>query len=248
MIIYKRLPGLALLFSGLLVSGFCQAQTIRPETITNVNLSNTDTNRVMCVNGLMNDVFFSTDKIGEVPLVGKQGFIKFPILKKGKDMQYVSKRAEFHFICDGLAYTLLGSPEALPAQVIYLGDSLNKGYQANIELMGGMPVERQGIYLAVSALKDELPEQFRVTKADKLVWNNTLINHADIALVRTIKVDGIGLRLKEYRVKSYRAQYLDERRFVKKALSTSILQVTVEPLAVKAGQMARIFIVETATN
>ncbi|MFT5162082.1 MAG: conjugal transfer pilus assembly protein TraK [Alteromonadaceae bacterium] len=224
------------------------AQTVRPEVVASVSLSNTDANRVVCVNGDMNDVFFSTDKIQQVPLVGKHGFIKFPILKKGQAMQYVSKRAEFHFICDGLAYTLLASPEDVPAQVIYLGDSLDKRYQANVKLMGDMPIERQGIYLSMSALKDDLPANFRVTPTAKLVWDRQLIKDADIALVRTIKVDGIGLRLKEYLIKSYRNQYLDERRFVQKALSTSMLQVTVEPLSVKAGQMARVFIVEAATN
>ncbi len=239
---------IALLVLTLLVLTPVRAQTVKPEVVTPVSLSNTDTNRVVCVNGMMNDVFFSNDKIIEVPLAGKNGFVKFPILKKGEVMTYVTKRAEFHFICDGQTYTLLGTPEALPAQVIYLGDDQHKQVKANIALMGDMPQERQGIFLAVSALTDDLPAQFRVNKVDALAWQRTLIKDADIALVRTIKVDGMGLRLKEYLLKSYREQYLDERRFVKKALSSSILQVTVSPLSVGPGQMARVFIVERAVN
>lgn len=224
------------------------SNTVRPEITGHVELSNTDTNRVVCVNGVMNDVFFSTDKIAEVPLNGKHGFIKFPILKKGDEMKYVKKRAEFHFICDGLAYTILGTPKAVAAQIIYLGATATKGSQENIKLMGAMPRESQGIYMTVSALKNELPNKFRIIKQNKLDWQRQLIAGADIALVRTIKVDGIGLRLKEYLLKSYREQYLDERRFVKSAFSDSILQVSVEPLAVTEGQMARIFIVEASTN
>ncbi len=223
------------------------AKTVQPDIVTNVQLSNSDANRVVCVNGEMNDVFFSTDKIQEVPLAGKYGFIKFPIMKKGADLSYVIKRSEFHFICNGQAYTIMATPESIPAQVIYLGDDVIASAKANIELMGSMPREKQSLYLTNKALKNELTENFKV-KTSEINWKSGVITGAEISLIRTIKVDGIGLKLKEFLVRSNQKQYLDEKRFVLPALSSSIRAVTVDPLAVEAGQMARVFIVEDATN
>lgn len=241
---------IALSFSTLItvLSGTATSKTIQPDIVTNVQLSNTDTNRIVCANGQMNDVFFSTDKLQEVPLSGKFGFIKFPILKKGNELSYVVKRSEFHFICDGQAYTLLATPDSIPAQVIYLGDSILSTAKENLELMGAMPREKQGVFLTVSALKNELPDNFRVSTEPVKNWQSNVITGADIALVRTIKVDGIGLRLKEFLVRSHQKQYLDEKRFVNPQISTSIRAVTVDPLAIESGQMARVFIIEEITN
>ena len=224
------------------------AKTIMPEEVTRIALSNTDTNRIVCSNGLMNDVFFSTDKIKEVPLNGRFGHIKFPVLKRGEELSYVNKKSEFHFICDGLAYTLIAEPQAITAQVIYLGDSRIDTANTNLNLMGHMPLEEQGIFLTVKALTNEVPDSFIVNKtsANEISWMDNIVENTSIALVRTIRVEGMGLRLKEYIVKSEQQQYLDERRFIQPALSRSISHVTLDPQHIEAGQSARLFIVERA--
>lgn len=242
---------LTLLFFLILESSrlnFALAKSISPESITTINLSNTDTNRIVCINGQMNDVFFSTDKIGEVPLVGKHGFIKFPIMKKGSKLSYVVKRSEFHFICDGEAYTIMVNPQPIASKVIYLGNSILSTAKENLALMGAMPREEQGIYLTLAALKNELPQNFKVAKEKNLIWKKNIIKGAEIALIRTVKVDGIGLKLKEFILTSKQDQLLDEKRFALSVLSTSARAITVDPIYVQKGHKARVFIVEEATN
>ncbi|MBQ4839838.1 TraK domain-containing protein [Pseudoalteromonas luteoviolacea] len=223
------------------------AKPVLPDVITQVKLSNSDTNRIVCANGEMNDVFYSSDKVQEVPLNGKYGFIKFPIMKRGSQLSYVTKRSEFHFICNGQAYTIIALPDDIPAQVIYLGSSLDSNVQKNLEMMGSMPKERQSIYLTLKALKNEIPPNFKVTAIEEN-WTSDLIKGAKIRLIRSIRVDGIGVRLKEYLIKSNQKQYLDEKRFIRPEISLGIRAITVDPLLVEKGQTARIFVIEDYTN
>lgn len=224
------------------------AKTIMPEEITHVTLSNTDANRVVCTNGLMNDVFFSTDKISKVPLNGRYGHIKFPVMKKGEELSYVNKKAEFHFICDGVAYTLIASPKQVTAKVIYLGDSRLDTANSNLNMMGHMPLEEQGIYLTTKTLTNDIPESFIVNqvKSNEMVWLDNVVKNTSIALVKSVRVEGIGLRLKEYVIKSNQTQYLDEKRFIKPQFSRSISHITVDPQHIEKGQTSRLFIVERA--
>lgn len=223
------------------------AKPVLPDVITQVSLSNSDTNRVVCANGEMNDVFYSSDKVQEVPLNGKYGFIKFPIMKRGSQLNYVTKRSEFHFICNGQAYTIIALPEDIPAQVIYLGSTLDSHVQKNLEMMGDMPKEQQSVYLTLKALKNEIPPNFKVIPVEES-WTPNLIKGAQIRLTRTIRVDGIGVRLKEYLIKSNQKQYLDEKRFIRPEISSGIRAITVDPLLVEKGQMARVFVIEEYTN
>jgi len=244
-------PNKILLLIGLLfvqLTSILSAETIMPEEVTRISLSNTDTNRVVCSNGLMNDVFFSTDKISEVPLNGRFGHIKFPVLKRGEELSYVTKSSEFHFICDGLAYTIIAEPKAITSKVIYLGDSRIDTANTNLTLMGHMPLEEQGIYVTVKALTNELPDSFVVEPVSSLDidWMSDVVDNTSIALVRQIRVEGLGIRLKEYVVKSSQSQYLDERLFIKPQLSRSISHITLDNQHVEPGQSARLFIVERA--
>ncbi len=229
-----------------LLAGQSVAQTVSPDTVTRVELSNTDSNRVVCVNGKMNDVFFSSDKIQEVPLNAKNGFIKFPILKIGNIYEYVTKRSEFHFVCNGETYTIVSEPSNTQPKIVYLGNKMREGVKKNVDLMSGMPLEKQGVMMLEKVYSNTVPASFsdEIIDDSQLEWNENLIESAGIALKRKVTARGVGLTLKEYVLVSDVKQYLDEKRFISKAISSSIFQITVTPKNVSAGERARVFVVE----
>ena len=103
--------------------------TVSPETVTAVEMSSTDVNRVVCSNGVVNDAFFSQEKGVTVTNNGSSAFVKFLIKRDGVNPDiYASGRAEFYIVCDGAVYTLMATPKKIGAQTIWLapGASLRK--------------------------------------------------------------------------------------------------------------------------
>ena len=76
------------------------AQKVSPEITTQVRLSNSDINRVICPVDIK-DVIYSEEKGLAVNLSGKNAFVKFLVVKKdGKEM-YSMTPSELYFVCDG---------------------------------------------------------------------------------------------------------------------------------------------------
>ena len=95
--------------------------TVRAESITAVEMSNRDVNRIVCSDGLINDAFFSEEKGIMVQNDGRNSFVKFLIKHDGINPDaYASHRAEFYVVCGGQVYTLMVTPKDIIGQTIRL--------------------------------------------------------------------------------------------------------------------------------
>ena len=118
------------------------AQKVLPEITTQVRLSNSDINRVICPVDIK-DAIYSEEKGLAVNLSGKNAYLKFLVVKKdGKEM-YSMTPSELYFVCDGAVYTMIAMPSRIPAQIIQLVPGKAGTARKNIESTGSCPSKRR---------------------------------------------------------------------------------------------------------
>ncbi len=233
--------------------------TVSPDITTPIRLSNTDVNRIVCVNGNMEDAIYSKEKGLKVAREGKNAFVKYLIqVSPAGNEKLVQKATEIHLVCNSDVYTIVATPEPGPPQTIYLAASAKNRAEKNISLMGAMPVEQKVLTLIQAAYKDDMPESFSVTRQtarvkadrnqqsteeDKQLWEEV-----DISLSRSVRVDGVGLALKEYSVIARKNVDLHESDFLRREFGQDIAGVTIDPPRLKEKERGRLFIVERVIN
>ncbi|MFP3338895.1 type-F conjugative transfer system secretin TraK, partial [Micrococcus sp. SIMBA_131] len=108
------------------------------------------------------------------------------------------------------------------------------------------PDEERAIFLTLAALRDDIPESFTVTDEPQDRW------HADktpskpgtkLSLRRSIRVEGMGLTLKEFLVKTQSGTTFEETDFLATQIDDSIFAVTMDPLRLEPGQIGRLFVI-----
>lgn len=228
------------------VGAAANAEVIKPEVVTPVEMSNRDVNRVVCTTGNINDVYYSQEKGVTVTNDGRNAYVKFLIKNDGIDESHVTIRNELYIVCNGDVYTMMVTPKDIPGKTYRLSSGLTNAMFDNVELLGPMAEEERALYLTLAVLKDDMPESFREVKQRQYSkdWRNDLIQGAVVSQERTVEVDGMGLFLTEYYVKADRALYLKESDFLQRYFGENIFAITVEPLSLKAGQTARVFVVQ----
>lgn len=220
------------------------ALTVSPETVTEVNFSNRDVNRVVCSNGNINDAFFSAEKGIQLTTSGSNAFVKFQIREDGYSSSYVTVRSEFYIVCDGTVYTLMVTPKEIPGQTVHLSSGTTKNIQKNIELLSPLPDEERAVMLTMKALEDNsIPESFTITPNANPSFVSSPIRGTDVALRRTIRVEGMGLKLSEYYIRANQKILFNETDFLSPAFGSNIFAVTVDPQQIAPGQTGRVFIV-----
>lgn len=228
------------------LSAFGHTQTVKPDVVTPVEMSNRDINRVTCIDGAINDAFFSQEKGIVVENNGSNSFIKFLIQDDGLNQEYVSARSEFYLVCAGEIYTLMVSPKNIPGQTIRLSTGAKNRIKENQELLSPLPDEERAIYLTMAALQDDIPDSFTVTPSEGDQWHGRKAPskpNTQLALRRTIRVDGLGLSLKEFLVRSNTGTTYSETDFLSTAIGESIFAVTIDPIRLEPGQIGRLFVV-----
>ncbi len=247
----------AVAWIGALMAGTALAQTsfVPPETTTPVILSSTDVNRIVCTAGEINDVFYSKEKGMTIVNKGRNAFVKYLIRVKGEAQTLVAQPSEIHLVCAGEVFTLIAKPLPGQARTVRLASGIKERIQKNIERMGAMPFEEKVIRLTRAAYQDEIPEGFAV----KTMTSRVEVKPQEAALKqifaalevikrRVIRVEGLGMRLSEYTVKSQQAVELHETDFLEKAFGAEIAGVTVQPLNLEPGSQGRVLIVERVVN
>jgi len=221
-------------------------QVVKPDVVTPVEMSNRDINRVTCVDGAINDAFFSQEKGIVVENNGNNSFIKFLIQDDGLNQEYVSSRSEFYLVCAGEIYTLMVSPKDIPGQTIRLSTGAKNRIKDNQELLSPLPDEERAVYLTMAALEDDIPDSFSVSTNTNSEWVSRMTAgkpNTQLALRRTIRVDGLGLSLKEFLVRTSTTTTFSETDFLSSAIGESIFAVTMDPLSLEPGQVGRLFVV-----
>lgn len=242
--------GAALLAATLLtLSGPVMAQAIMvlPGQTSTIRLSNHDINHVVCEGGEIEDVRFSAEKAIVVEKAGSDAWIKF-LVKEVDDTgavtrSYVTTPSEFFVACNGAIYTLYSEPSDIPAQTVTLTPGRTQRAKANADLLGPLVEEERAVSITLAMLQDRLPASFaEVAPASGTL---TLTGLPGIALTerRRVAVEGAGLSASEYLVSPETSMTLDERSFLDRNLGTNIFAVTLDRLALKAGETARLVVI-----
>lgn len=225
---------------------FAHTQTVRPDVVTPIEMSNRDINRVTCTDGAINDAFFSQEKGIVVENSGNNSFVKFLINDSGHSMEYVTARSEFYIVCGGNIYTLMVTPKNISGQTIRLSTGSKAKIEDNQKLLSPLPDEERAIFLTLAALRDDIPDSFTVTDeaGDRWLSDRTPSKPGTkLSLRRSIRVDGMGLKLKEYLVKTHTGATFSETDFLATQIDDSIFAVTMDPLRLEPGQIGRLFVI-----
>ena len=215
---------------------------IPAEVATPVELSNHDINRIVCP-GPMTDLIFSKEKGLTGHFSGNNAFIKFKIEDGGAEYIYAETPNELFVICNGAVYSLIATPRDIPSVTLRLASARGDNFKKNIAHYQKMPLEKQALQLIREAYEGNYPSSYRVTPKTKQI---SLSADIETTLQQVVDVEGVGLRLQEYRVKSLAEKQVavDEKIFLSPSIGPSILAVAVENHRLNSGETSRVFVVE----
>jgi conjugal transfer pilus assembly protein TraK len=228
----------------LLPDPMSMAHEVSPEITTQVRLSNSDINRVICPVDIK-DAIYSEEKGLTVNLSGKNAFVKFSVVRKdGKDM-YSTVPSELYFVCDNAVYTMIASPARIPAQTVQLTTGKAGTAKKNIELYAELPFEKKIITIVKRVYTNDVPDSFTKTLVNKKM---DIFKDLDVILRSIYAIEGEGLRVKEFEVRIAPASTLEsisykENDFLRTDVSLHVA-VSVESMTLKKGETSRVFVVE----
>lgn len=232
------------------------AETILPERISQVKLSNIDMNRIVCDEGNVEYAKTSEEKGVRVEMEGKDAYVKYEFLGDGTTTQYVTMRTELYITCAGQVYTLMITPDQIPGQTIHLGIGRAGAMGKNIALLGPLPLEKRALFLIESGVREDYPDSFNVTEAagfPELQWYQGVVMSKDgsakeveVAKARTITVEGVGMTLKEYWLRTNRGTgvALEETDFLNTFFGENIFAITLDSPSIRPSKISRVFVVE----
>jgi len=229
----------------LLPDAMSMAQKVSPEITTQVRLSNSDINRVICPVDIK-DVIYSEEKGLTVNLSGKNAFVKFLVVKKdGKEM-YSATPSELYFVCDGVVYTMIAIPARIPAQTLQLTPGKAGTAKKNMELYGELPFEKKIIAIVKRVYTNDAPDSFTKTVVNRKI---DVFKDLEVILRSIYSIEGEGLRVKEFEVRIAPASTLGtisfkESDFLRTDISLHPVAVSVESMTLKKGETSRVFVVE----
>ena len=217
-------------------------QVITAEVPTSVELSNHDINRIVC-NGTMSDLIFSQEKGLTGHFSGNNAFVKFKIEDSGYDYIYADKPSELFIVCNSAVYTLIVTPTDIPSVTLRLGSLQTDSLKKNIHHYKNLPLEKQALQVIEEAYNNDYPSSYRLTESDLSI---PLTSNLEVKLLQIVDVDGVGLRLKKYQIKSLaeNKMYIDEKVFLSSRVSDSILAVAVEDHNLDSSEKTVVFVVE----
>jgi len=220
---------------------------VPPETPTKVIMSNTDVNRIVAPE-YIKDVVFSKEKGVVVKFTNNNAFVKFLIKKDPEGrIEYTSTPSELYVVTEDTVYTIIAIPKRVPARTIRLMGSNLKRIQINRAMFEQLPYERGIVKVIKSVYMDKIPDSWTIENTNE-DYNN-VINFLNIRLIRTVKIEGEGLKLKEYLVRvkpdsNLKKIELTEKLFLKPQLAKGLVAVSLSDLKLEKADTAVLFIVE----
>jgi conjugal transfer pilus assembly protein TraK len=219
-----------------------QAQPVTPEVSTAVTLSNSDINRITCHEEIK-DVVFSREKGLSVKTVGKDAFVKFLLTRKEEKEIYSSTPSELFVVCGENVYNLIAMPRRVPSQTVRLSPGSEK-IRENSRLYRELPFEKKVLAIIRSVYTNEIPEGFSTAAFNTHL---SLFRDLEVTLVRTHRVEGEGLLVKEYLVKGKKpdeALKLSEKDFLRPAIAAKPVAIALDRHDVPQGDTGRLIVVE----
>ena len=223
---------------------------VLPETITHIELSNSDVNRIVCPSDIK-DMIVSKEKGITTHVKGKDGFIKFLIKKEyipdlgEEELIYSTTPSEVYIKCGGFTYTLIVIPKKIPARTIRLSAGRLSVIKKNEELFKGLAHEEKITKLIRSIYSNQIEESYTVTDINKPLYT---FPELALTLIRIIDVEGEGMRLKEYAAHlkdKEKERELKETDFLRPEITKKPLAISIDPMIIVKDERPRILIVES---
>jgi len=219
-----------------------QAQTVFPEVSAAVTLSNSDINRITCREEIK-DVVFSREKGLSVKTVGRDAFVKFLITRKDEKEVYSATPSELFVVCGENVYNLIALPKRVPSQTVRLSPGAEK-IRENRRLYGELPFEKKVLAIIRSVYTNEIPEGFSTAAVNTKL---PLFRDLEVTLVRSHRVEGEGLLVKEYLVAAKKAGEewkIAEKDFLRPAVAVRPVAISLDRHALRQGDTGRLIVVE----
>lgn len=145
--------------------------------------------------------------------------------------------------CNDTIYSLIATPKRIPSVTLRLSPPATGDFKQNISRYQALPFEKKVLQLIREAYRGEYPDSYRITEADALV--NISVD-LSVRLMRIVDVEGVGMRLKEYKVKATvdEAIQVTEKDFLRAEMGEDIIAVVVENHNIEQRGSSRIFIIE----
>ena len=215
---------------------------ISPERPSIVQLSNRDINRIVC-SGPMSDLIYSEEKGITGHFSGNSAYIKFKAEELDGQLTYAETPSELFIVCNGAVYTLIAEPHATSSVTLHLAAPAKDVFKQNIDHYKNMPLEKQVLQIIKEGYEGGYPSSYKVSNADTLI---PLCGDLSVNLMQTVDVEGIGLRLKQFKVASTKDETMElkEKTFLSLFISEAILAVAIEDQVLNTGEATRVFVVE----
>lgn len=223
------------------------AQTVRPGVLTEVDISNSDLNDIICP-GQIEDVLVSEEKGVQIKASGEHAFIKLPVTEQYGERSYATDPVDLVVVCAGEVYKLLAHPDRIPMQTITLS-APTAAVATNLREAAGMPLERRVLTLLMGAYRDQWPEAWSVLAKPALPAMT--LPGLTLTPRRSLSIDGQGLVLDEFVVTAGAAGgaasadiSLNEADLLPMfAGRRPVLALAVDPLRLTADSQGRLFVV-----
>lgn len=214
-----------------------------------VDVSKSDTNRVLCENGEFGKIIYSKDKEIKMQKDGANAFIKLsPVITKSNGILVNSTVNDFtrdvYLECDSKMYSLNLVPKDLPAQTIVLMDKSKSEIKGeNIkakEFEKANSFEKTMIDIIKSVYKDTPPAGYTVD------YKNEVIQKFDELEFKRNKVySGNDYNVSEYLITAKNNIEIDEKMFVP-YITLNPLALALTDLNLSTGQEARLLVVSNS--
>ena len=221
-----------------------QEQSVIPEVSTQVAMSSSDANRIVCSSEIK-DVIFSSEKGVSVKVTGKNAFVKFRITRKDDREVYSSTPTELFVVCGESVYNLIAIPRRIPSQTVKLSPGAEKIRQ-NAALYGTLPFEKKVIAVIKAVYTGDIPEGFSASAANERIM---LFKDLEVILVRSFRVEGEGLQVKEFMASSRKAGEelkITEKDFLREQVAVRPVGIALDRHTLKQGETGRVIVVEQA--
>lgn len=230
-------------------------QRVMPELSTEVTLSNSDINRIVCESGEAISPVYSKEKPVTVS-IGKdrRSFIvkfKYLVMPNGQN-RYLSEPIELFLTCGNSTFELIANPEFGPPHKVLLGSNTKDKIKENQSLFGALSLEEAAVMLTTKMITEDgntgLPDSFEV-RPSKGHWQRNIYDErgrlvpVEVQQEREVLVDGTGLRGTQFTIRALNNVQIKETMFLNSKFGENIFAITAESLSLSTGQKASLIII-----
>jgi len=210
---------------------------VHPEKTVWIELSNTDVNRVVCIEGKITNVFYSQEKGVIVKISEDEVYIKFKTLFNPQTNKTVriTTPTEFYIRCAGKTYSFIAQPKSIPTKTVYLVD-VTKRMEPPKDLLEKASVDEAIVKIVRQVFLDRIPPYWeKPEKFLPVLVNKTFVDQKtnEQATIRIMEMNRYRIPGTPILVRVFKIKLLDFGKYVH--LNEKVLldaKLTKNPIAI----------------